>query len=139
MSRDQSVGSTTEPTALEEDVEAPMHIGPDARHDLVHRYYRAYDESDRAAMQAVLHPGFTFTSPLDDRIDVAHYFARCWPGHEQIERFVLLDVAAGPDDAIVRYEAMGYDGSTFSNVERFEFAEDLILHIDVFFGQLPGA
>jgi hypothetical protein len=138
MSPDRGCG-TTALIQLEAAMEAHMHTGPAARHDLVRRYYRAYDESDRAAMQAVLHPGFTFSSPLDDRIDIEHYFARCWPGHEQIERFVLLDVAASPADAIVRYEAITYDGSTFSNIERFEFAEELIQHIDVFFGELPSA
>jgi hypothetical protein len=41
--------------------------------------YRAYVDKDRAAIEALIADDFHFTSPLDNRIDRATYFARCWP------------------------------------------------------------
>ena len=41
--------------------------------------YRAYVDKDRAAIEALIAEDFHFTSPLDNRIDRATYFARCSP------------------------------------------------------------
>ncbi len=37
--------------------------------------YEAYVSKDRAAIEALIAPGFHFTSPLDNRIDRATYFS----------------------------------------------------------------
>ena len=47
--------------------------------DLVRRSFAAYMTAERADIEAILHPDFTFTSPYDDHIDRHDYFARCWP------------------------------------------------------------
>ncbi len=49
--------------------------------------YEAYVAKDRAAIEALIAPGFHFTSPLDNRIDRATYFERCWPNSRNIEGF----------------------------------------------------
>jgi hypothetical protein len=41
--------------------------------------YEAYVKKDRAAIEKLIAADFHFTSPLDNRIDRATYFARCWP------------------------------------------------------------
>lgn len=40
-------------------------------------------------MEALLTNDFTFTSPKDDHIDLATYFARCWPNSERIKAFPI--------------------------------------------------
>lgn len=115
-----------------------MRSGPDDRQSLIERYYQAYDNDDQLAIEQLLHPGFTFTSPDDDRIDLATYFERCWPGHEHIKAFTLLDVCASAEDALVRYRASELAGPGFSNVERFEFTDDLISHVAVYYGRGLG-
>jgi hypothetical protein len=117
-----------------------MKTGPEDRLALIRRYYEAYDNSDRSMIESTLHAQFTFSSPNDDdNIDQAVYFARCWPNHEAITHFTLLDVCADNDFALVRYHASTLDGAGFSNVERFEFREDLIAHVDCYFGPpVPG-
>jgi hypothetical protein len=113
--------------------------GPDSRMALIRRYYQAYENDDRLAIEEVLHPGFTFTSPSpdDDRIDRATYFERCWPPHERIKTFALLDICADDNGALVRYRASELAGPGFAGVERFEFRDNLIAHVEVYFGRDP--
>jgi ketosteroid isomerase-like protein len=117
-----------------------MHSGPGDRLALIQRYYQAYENDDRPAIEALLHPGFTFTSPSpeDDRIGRAEYFERCWPPHETIKAFHLLDVCAGDHGALVRYRADEVAGPGFANVEYFEFDGGQIAHVDVYFGRELG-
>lgn len=115
-----------------------MQSGPDGRMALIRRYYQAYENDDRPAIEQLLHPDFTFTSPNDDRIDRATYFARCWPPHERIESFALLDVCADDKGALIRYRAGELSGPGFANVEHFEFSGDHISHVEVYFGRELG-
>src|ERR1700757_30576 len=114
-----------------------MESGPGDRVALIRRYYKAYDNDDRPAIEQVLHPGFTFTSPSpdDDQIDRATYFERCWPPHERIKSFTLLDICADNDGALVRYRAAEFAGPGFASVEHFKFKDDLIAHVEVYFGR----
>jgi ketosteroid isomerase-like protein len=112
-----------------------MQSGPDDRLALIRRYYQAYENDDRPAIEELLHPDFTFTSPDDDRIDRVTYFERCWPPHEHIESFTLLDVCADTQGALVRYRAAEFAGPGFANVEHFEFTGDRVSHVGVYFGR----
>lgn len=112
-----------------------MQSGPEDRLELIRRYYQAYENDDRPAIEQLLHQDFTFTSPDDDRIDRATYFERCWPPHERIESFTLLDVCADAKGALVRYRAAESAGPGFANVEHFEFTGGHISHVDVYFGR----
>ena len=42
---------------------------------LVHGYYAAYGRKDRQVVEDLLSDDFTFSSPQDDHIDRATYFA----------------------------------------------------------------
>jgi hypothetical protein len=115
--------------------EKPVQSGPEDRLALIRRYYEAYDTGDRSLIESALHAQFTFSSPNDDdHIDQALYFARCWPNHEAIRHFDLLDICADGDQALIRYHANTVEGAGFSNLERFEFRDDLISHVDCYFG-----
>ncbi len=117
-----------------------MESGPSDRLAMIRRYYQAYDNDDRPAIEEVLHPGFTFTAPTpgDDKIDRVAYFEKCWPPHERIKSFTLIDVCADNDGALVRYRAAEFAGPGFANVERFEFKDHLISHVEVYFGRGLG-
>jgi ketosteroid isomerase-like protein len=47
--------------------------------DLVRRYFSAYENKDRKAVESLLTNDFVFTSLYDYRIDRETYFKRCWP------------------------------------------------------------
>jgi ketosteroid isomerase-like protein len=112
-----------------------VEIGPQERIDLIRRYYRAYEDDDRGVLEQLLHPEFTFTSPDDDRIDRSAYFERCWPPHENIRHFALLDICADAHGVLVRYRAREFVGPGFANVERFELEDNRVSHIEVYFGR----
>jgi ketosteroid isomerase-like protein len=56
---------------------------------LIRKCYAAYQAKDRAAIEPLLTEDFTFTSPLDDPIDGAAYFSKCWPNSEHIRAFTI--------------------------------------------------
>ena len=64
-------------------------------------YYRSYVDKDRAAMEALLAPDFHFSSPLDNRLDRATYFQRCWPNSAVISAFKLQNLVAVGDRVFV--------------------------------------
>ncbi len=51
---------------------------------LVHGFYAAFFAQDREAAEKLMSPGFTFSSPLDDRIGKAELLERCWPNADQL-------------------------------------------------------
>ncbi|HEU0012893.1 MAG TPA: nuclear transport factor 2 family protein [Longimicrobium sp.] len=103
------------------------------------RYFAVYQAADRAGMEALLAPGFTFTSPFDDRIGRDAYFGHCFPHAGSFRFREPMQVFADGDEAVVVYETEGKPGGTFHNAELFRFEGDRIASIDVFFGFLPGA
>ncbi|WP_348642701.1 hypothetical protein [Mesorhizobium sp. B2-4-15] len=50
-----------------------------SRAELIRFYFAACQANERDVAETVLADDFTFTSPYDDAIDRATYFARCWP------------------------------------------------------------
>jgi ketosteroid isomerase-like protein len=47
--------------------------------DLIRKYFSAYENKDRKAVESLLTDDFVFTSPYDYRVDRETYFERCWP------------------------------------------------------------
>lgn len=107
--------------------------------DLVRRYFAVYQAADREAMEALLADDFTFTSPWDDRIGRARYFAHCFPHAGSFRFREPMKIFAEGDEAFVRYETEGKPGGAFRNTELFRFDGDRIASIEVFFGFIPGA
>lgn len=118
-------------------IERPMADHPIP--ELARSYYRASQSADREALEALLAPGFTFTSPWDDHIDRATYFSHCFP-HAGTFRFREdMKIFAQGDEAFVMYETEGKPGGTFRNTELLRFEDGRIVSIEVFFGFIPGA
>ena len=62
--------------------------------------YEAYVAKDRAAIEDLIAPDFHFSSPLDNRIDRATYFARCWPNSKTIIGFDFINLVPNRDVGI---------------------------------------
>jgi ketosteroid isomerase-like protein len=102
--------------------------------DIIRALFAAYLSNDRKAVEDSFTDDFRFTSPYDDEIDKATYFARCWKVSDWIERQTLEKILAENDGAFVTYQCVAKGGRSFRNTEFFTFAGDKIKRIDVYFG-----
>src|SRR5215510_1228356 len=96
--------------------------------------YQAYVAKDRLALEGLIADGFHFTSPLDNGIDRATYFERCWPISEQIEQFDFIHLVPEGDRVFVTYEARLKGGVRFRNTEIHSLQDGQIVEVEVYFG-----
>jgi ketosteroid isomerase-like protein len=96
--------------------------------------YEAYVTKDRAAIEKLIAPDFRFTSPLDNWIDRATYFARCWPNSEGISGFDFINLVPDRDRVFVTYEGRRVNGQGFRNTEIVTVRDKQIVEVEVYFG-----
>jgi ketosteroid isomerase-like protein len=96
--------------------------------------YEAYVKKDRAAIEKLIAQDFHFTSPLDNQIDRATYFARCWPNSELISGFDFVRLVPSGDEVVVTYVARTKKGASFRNTEILTIQHSQIVNVEVYFG-----
>ncbi len=101
---------------------------------LVRASYEAYVRKDREALEALIDEDFHFSSPLDNRIDRATYFARCWPNSEGISGFQFIHLVELGHIVIVTYEGTRQGGGRFRNTEVVTTRDGRITEVEVYFG-----
>lgn len=102
--------------------------------DVARRCYQAYADSDQTAIEPLIADDFHFTSPLDNRIDRATYFERCWPNHETILGFEFIHLMSEGDRVFVTYEALSKGGKRFRNSEVLTVRDGQLVEAEVYFG-----
>jgi ketosteroid isomerase-like protein len=106
---------------------------------IVRACFTAYERKDRALIESLLAPDFTFSSPLDDHISRERYFERCWPNSEHLGTFEIEKLFTDGDEAFVQYYARPTGGRVpFRNTEFFTLRDGLVTHVDVYFGAETG-
>ena len=101
--------------------------------DIVTAAYKAYTDKDRAMIDKLISQDFRFSSPLDDRIDRAAYFERCWPNSEAMVRHEIQRIHVAGEAAFVTYELMK-DGRRFRNTEFLTTRGGQVTSVEVYFG-----
>jgi ketosteroid isomerase-like protein len=102
---------------------------------LVKASYEAYVAKDRAALERILSDDFHFTSPLDNRLERATYFARCWPNSAKLRDFEFVNLATVDGETVfVTYIATNSEGERFQNTEIMTVRDGKIAEVDVYFG-----
>jgi len=96
--------------------------------------YDAYVMKDRGTIEKLIAKDFHFTSPLDNRIDRATYFARCCPNSEWIDDFDFKNLVADGDRVFVTYEGRKANGEKFRNTEIVTVRNGQIVEVEVYFG-----
>jgi ketosteroid isomerase-like protein len=96
--------------------------------------YDAYVAKDRAAIELLIAEDFHFTSPLDNRIDRAAYFERCWPNSRSIAGFEFIHLVPAGDKVFVTYEGRSTDGHRFRNTEILTIRNGKVTDAEVYFG-----
>ncbi|XSG82579.1 MAG: nuclear transport factor 2 family protein [Methyloligella sp. ZOD6] len=100
---------------------------------IVKAVYLAYVHKDRAAIEALIADDFHFTSPLDNRIDRAAYFDRCWPNSETISEFEFVHLVEAGERVFVTYEGRA-NGRRFRNTEILTMRGGKLVEAEVYFG-----
>ena len=96
--------------------------------------YQAYVDNDRQAIEALISEDFSFTSPLDNRLDRATYFSRCWPNSRVIAGFEFIHLVPAGDRVFVTYEGKTTSGARFRNTEIVSVQDGKIKSVEVYFG-----
>ena len=101
--------------------------------DLSRACLQAYVDKSRPAAEALIAPDFRFTSPLDNGIDRATYFERCWPNSAAMRAAKVIEAVDDGDRAFVVYEVLA-DGKRFCNCELHRARAGQLVAVEVFFG-----
>ena len=96
--------------------------------------YEAFANQDRTAIEKLMAPNLSFSSPIDNQLDRKTYFERCWPNSNQFEAFRFIYLASLNDQVFVTYEASRKDGTRIRNTEILTIQHDQIVNIEVYWG-----
>lgn len=107
-----------------------------ANEKVVRGVYTAYEKKDWKMLTSLFADGFTFTSPVDDHIDLKTYKVRCWPNANNIKKFSIEKLVVDGDDVFVLYNGWNKSGKPFRNTEYFKLKDGKIKEFTCFFG--PG-
>ena len=102
----------------------------------VRAYYTAFMTKDWKLIEENLADGFTFSSPLDDHINVKTFKERCWPNCNNIKKFEIKKIVVQGDDAFVISNGWTNAGKLFRNSDYFKLKDGKIVAYECFFG--PG-
>ena len=105
--------------------------------DLLRKYFSAYENKDRKAVESLLANDFIFTSPYDYRIDRETYFKRCWPYSEKSPTYGIEKLFEKGNEAVILYDCTTRDGGTSRNMEFFTIEGNKIKEVEVYFGSAP--
>jgi hypothetical protein len=106
------------------------------REKAIKAWYTAFLDKDWNLMQTVLADGFTFSSPLDDHINVMAFKERCWPNAYKIKGIDVTMVVQNGDDVYVTGNGWTTEGKFFRNTDYFKLKDGKISSYECFFG--PG-
>ena len=95
---------------------------------------KAYVDKDRNAIEALLASDYHFTSPIDNALDRAAYFAICWPNSKAMKSFDFITGAEAGDRAFVVYEGETSAGKRFRNCEVHAVRDGKLVSTEVYFG-----
>ena len=94
----------------------------------------AYVDKDRNAIEALIASDYHFTSPLDNALDRASYFAICWPNSAAMKSFDFVTGAEDGEQAFVVYEGETSAGKRFRNCEVHTVRGGKLVSTEVYFG-----
>ena len=103
---------------------------------LVRSYYSGFEKKDWSLMEQILADGFTFSSPIDDHINLKLFKERCWPNAYKIKKCEIEQLVVNGDFAFVIYNGWTTDDKLFRNSDYFKIKDGKISAYECFFG--PG-
>jgi ketosteroid isomerase-like protein len=105
--------------------------------DVIRKYFSAYENKDRKAVESLLTDDFVFTSPCDYHIDRETYFKRCWPYSEKFPTYGIEKLFEKGNEAFILYDCKTKNGGSSRNREFFTIEGNKIREVEVYFGSAP--
>lgn len=102
---------------------------------IVREAFEAFRDRRREDFEALLAPGFVFTSPYDNTINQAEFFHRCWPNGDSLQEFRIERITPDIDGAYITYLFVATDGRSFRNTEYLGVLDGLVRSVHVYFGE----
>ncbi|PWT76082.1 MAG: hypothetical protein C5B59_07370 [Bacteroidetes bacterium] len=99
-------------------------------------WYEAWLNKDWNLLTQVLADGFTFSSPLDDHINLKAVKERCWSNAYKMKQADVEKVVVNGDNAFVISTGWTTEGKSFRNCDYFKLKNGKIMAYECFFG--PG-
>jgi ketosteroid isomerase-like protein len=97
-------------------------------------YFGAFEKKDWNSLQLILAEGFTFSSPMDDHININAFKERCWPNAYKIKRFDVDKLVVDGDIVFVITDGWTTEGKLFRNTDCFKLKDGKISADECFFG-----
>ncbi|HEY1871148.1 MAG TPA: nuclear transport factor 2 family protein, partial [Chitinophagaceae bacterium] len=103
---------------------------------IIKAWYIAWQKADWNLMTQILADGFTFSSPLDDHININAVKERCWVNAGKIKAVDVKQVVINGDAVFVIANGYNTDGKLLRNCDYFTIKDGKISTYECFFG--PG-
>jgi hypothetical protein len=101
----------------------------------VRAYYAGFENHDWNTVASQLADGFTFTTPINDHINLEEYKANCWGTNKFFKKVNLIRMLESGNDLTLLVEINTTDNKTVRNVDVFTFSAGKIKSAEVFFGR----
>jgi ketosteroid isomerase-like protein len=102
--------------------------------ETVRRLFQAFNDNDRAAAEALIAEDCRFTTPRDNGIDRANFFARCWPRDNGVGDFRIERTFVDGDTVVTIFEAETRDGRRLRNMGLNRLRDGRIFEAEAYFG-----
>jgi hypothetical protein len=102
----------------------------------VRAWYAAWFKNDWNMMTQCLGDGFTFSSPLDDHLQLATFKERCWPNAGHIKKYEIEKLIVDGASVMVISTGWSNNDKSFRNCDYFQLKNGKIMTYECFFG--PG-
>ncbi len=103
---------------------------------IIKAWYIAWEKNDWNLMTQILADGFTFSSPVDDHINMNAVKERCWPNAGKIKRVDVQQLMMNGDTVFVIATGYTTPGKFLRNCDYFTIKDGKISAYECFFG--PG-
>ena len=99
-------------------------------------WYTAWFKNDWNLMTQCLADGFTFSSPLDDHLQLATFKQRCWPNAGHIKKYEIEKLIVDGTNVMLISIGWNDNDKSFRNCDYFKMRNGKIMSYECFFG--PG-
>jgi ketosteroid isomerase-like protein/predicted enzyme related to lactoylglutathione lyase len=101
---------------------------------VVRSFFEAFRDRRREDFDALMDPGFTFTSQYDDHIGREAFYERSWPNGDRFDEVRVERIVPDSEGAFITYYSALKTGESFRNTEYLTVSNGKVTSSTVYFG-----